>query len=180
MRTAATAVARPSLVYLPFRAMAETSRLILAYGGKLNDFSDLAVWGNEFHLRKSRGDFPWGKTPVLHIGDGRTVVAQSGAIARYCGRLVGAYGVQDHVACALDDSVFELGQELCTINPLVNCFTGAQFTHVRQHYFQDIMPGALAQLEHNLVQSLESQNNRGLFFAGASPGIGDFNVCFNG
>ena len=51
-------------------------------------------------------------------------MAQSGAIARWSARLAGVYP-QDPAQVALADSVYELGQELCTVNPLVNCYTGA-------------------------------------------------------
>ena len=51
-------------------------------------------------------------------------MAQSGAIARWSARLAGVYP-QDPAQAALADSVYELGQELCTVNPLVNCYTGA-------------------------------------------------------
>jgi hypothetical protein len=39
---AAAACRRPRLIYLPFRAMAETSRMLLAHGGIAYD--DEAVW----------------------------------------------------------------------------------------------------------------------------------------
>jgi hypothetical protein len=45
------------------------------------------------------------------------VVAQSGSLARYAAKLAGVYPENDHLVCAASDSVFELGQELCTINP---------------------------------------------------------------
>jgi hypothetical protein len=61
----AAAAARPRLVYLPFRAMAETSRMLLAHGGI--DYEDEAIWGAEFHQRKLSGAFPWGKTPVIEL-----------------------------------------------------------------------------------------------------------------
>lgn len=54
----ALAAARPKLIYLPFRAMVETTRMILAHGGI--SYDDEAVWGQEFHQRRLQGDFPWG------------------------------------------------------------------------------------------------------------------------
>ena len=58
-------LARPRLVYLPFRAMAETTRMMLAHGDVAYD--DEAIWGAEFQRRKRSGAFPWGKTPVLEL-----------------------------------------------------------------------------------------------------------------
>jgi glutathione S-transferase len=153
--------------------------MILAYGGV--EVGDLAVWGKPFHTRKTRGDFPWGKTPVLEMGSG-FVIAQSGALARYAGRVTNIYGgdLFDPIACARSDSVFELAQELCTINPLVNCYVGQQFVQIQKYYFSEVIPPALAQLELELwrVQdrNLTHVEHDAPFFAGASPGIGDFNV----
>ena len=142
---AAALAARPRLVYLPFRAMAETSRMLLAHGGVAYD--DEAIWGAEFQRRKVSGAFPWGSVPVLQLQE-RTV-AQSGAIARWSARLAGCYPA-DPERAAIVDSVYELGQELCTINPLVNCYVGSDFERIERHYFSDVMPQALPQLEREL------------------------------
>ena len=139
------ALPRIRLVYLPFRAMAETTRMILAHGGVT--YEDEAVWGPVFAARRRQRAFPWDKTPVLELlpkpdadADAiSTVVAQSGAIARYAAKLAGVHP-QCPRRCAEADSVYELGQELCTINPLVNCFTGRQFEMVRAHYFSEVGP----------------------------------------
>jgi len=160
---AAAAAARPRLVYLPFRAMAETSRMLLAHGGI--DYEDEAIWGAEFHQRKLSGAFPWGKTPVIElpvpttatvtegVEDHRVVtVAQSGAIARWSARLAGCYP-EDPARAAVADSVYELGQELCTINPLVNCYVGQDFDRIENHYFGEVLPQALPQLERELERA---------------------------
>eukprot|EP00548_Thalassiothrix_antarctica_P018887 CAMPEP_0194186138 /NCGR_PEP_ID=MMETSP0154-20130528/45727_1 /TAXON_ID=1049557 /ORGANISM="Thalassiothrix antarctica, Strain L6-D1" /LENGTH=278 /DNA_ID=CAMNT_0038904967 /DNA_START=70 /DNA_END=903 /DNA_ORIENTATION=+ len=150
MTSTLVAVARPRLVYLPFRAMAETSRMMLAHSGI--EYDDEAIWGAEFQRRKVSGEFPWGKTPVMQLaGEGR-MVAQSGAIARWSARMAGCYPTSPARA-ALADSVYELGQELCTINPLVNCYTGTNFERIRHHYFSDVMPQALPQLERELERA---------------------------
>ena len=154
MRVAAVSpAALPRLVYLPFRAMAETSRMMLAHGSV--PFEDEAVWGAQFHRRKLSGEFPWGKTPVLQLPavDGSTrTVAQSGAIARWSAQLAGCYP-SDPQRAAIADSVYELGQELCTINPLVNCYVGNDFDQIERHYFSEVMPQALPQLERELERA---------------------------
>ena len=167
----AAAASRPRLVYLPFRAMAETSRMMLAHGGIA--FDDEAIWGAEFQRRKQSGAFPWGKTPVLELA-GRTV-AQSGAIARWSARLAGCYP-SDPARAALADSVYELGQELCTINPLVNCYTGSGFERIRNHYFSDVMPQALPQLERELERAAAASSLRpgeAFFASGNLGGVAD-------
>lgn len=133
------------------------------------EYDDEAIWGAEFQRRKLNGEFPWGKTPVMQLADGgdegiRTV-AQSGAIARWSARMAGCYPTNPARA-ALADSVYELGQELCTINPLVNCYTGHNFERIRRHYFADVMPQALPQLERELERAAAACAPAG---GGASP-----------
>jgi glutathione S-transferase len=136
--------------------MAETSRMLLAHGGI--QYDDEAIWGTEFQRRKLSGDFPWGKTPVLHVPvpspDRPVVVAQSGAIARWSAGLAGCYNpVESPTQAAVADSVYELGQELCTINPLVNCYVGQDFSRIENYYFREVMPQALPQLEQQLERA---------------------------
>jgi glutathione S-transferase len=175
-------LSRPRLVYLPFRAMAETTRMMLAHGDVAYD--DEAIWGAEFQKRKRSGAFPWSKTPVLELernspvlgaaSSGARVVAQSGAIARWSARLAGCYPT-DPARAAVADSVYELGQELCTINPLVNCYTGPDFARVRNHYFSDVMPQALPQLERELERAAAASSSSSpllpgeAFFASRGP-----------
>ena len=60
----------------------------------------------EFAALKSKGAFPFGSVPVLHIeeSDITTTIAQSPAIMRYAGKLCGMYP-DDPVAAALVDQV---------------------------------------------------------------------------
>ena len=86
--TTATTMARAlkhTVEYLPFQAMAETTRMIFAHGRVPHE--NLVVWGRAFR----REAYPFGKVPCLHVAaDGATTtVAQSGAIARYAAKLAG-------------------------------------------------------------------------------------------
>jgi glutathione S-transferase len=104
--------------------------------------------------------------------DGVTV-AQSGSIARYCAKLAGCYP-DDPAKCAFNDAVFELGQEMCTINPLINCYAvGDQFNQVSRWYFSQL-PAHLESLERQLLISTAQEDHS--FFGGASPAHSDFNV----
>lgn len=165
--------------YLPFRAMAETTRFILRYGSI--QFKDEMVWGSTFANRRDRGHYPFDKVPCLHIAS--TTVAQSGSIARYAAKLAGVYP-SDHEECAFSDQIFELAQEMCTINPMVNCYTGGQFKQIRAWYF-DTLPDHLVNLEHQLdvASNLRKTNQddslqcaKGRFFGGSAPTHADFNV----
>ncbi|CAE8605363.1 unnamed protein product [Polarella glacialis] len=156
------------LSYLPFRAMAETTRFMFRHGNV--PYQDEVVWGHVFSARRASGEYPFDKVPVLYV-DGMTV-AQSGSIARYAAKLAGCYPLEPAL-CALNDAVFELAQELCTINPMINCYTGPQFNQVKQQYFANL-PYHLA----NLGFQLEAAKRRGAgkFFGGATPSHADFSV----
>lgn len=157
------------LAYLPFRAMAETTRMMLRHA-KI-EFQDEMIWGQAFALARHQLEYPFDKVPVLYVskGEGSVTIAQSGSIARYAAKLAGCYP-KDPVECAFNDAVFEMAQELCTINPLINCYVGEQHARVKQWYFETCLPPALVNLERQLVIA------DGPFFGGAEPSHADFNV----
>ena len=80
------------------------------------------------------------------------------------------------MAGALNDHVFELAQELCTINPLINCYTGRQYSQIRSWYFSECLPPALQQIEQQLCLAEERFGLEAVFFGGATPSHADFNV----
>ncbi|CAK9106944.1 Hematopoietic prostaglandin D synthase (H-PGDS) (GST class-sigma) (Glutathione S-transferase) (Glutathione-dependent PGD synthase) (Glutathione-requiring prostaglandin D synthase) (Prostaglandin-H2 D-isomerase) [Durusdinium trenchii] len=155
------------LSYLPFRAMAETTRFIFRFGGI--SYQDEVVWGRVFADRRREGEYPFDKVPVLYI-NGRAV-AQSGSIARYAAKVAGCYPAEPAL-CALNDAVFEMAQELCTINPMINCYTGPEFEQVKRWYFGSL-PQHLMNLEAQLEAATRSGGN---FYGGSTPSHGDFNV----
>jgi prostaglandin-H2 D-isomerase / glutathione transferase len=79
---------------------AETSRLALHLGGI--PFEDVRLGRDAFREMKSAGRFPFGQVPVLEV-DGR-MLAQSGAIARYCGELAGLYPADRFQAAKVDEA----------------------------------------------------------------------------
>eukprot|EP00435_Cladocopium_sp_Y103_P068306 s233_g31.t1 len=155
------------LSYLPFQAMAETTRFLFRYGGV--KYQDEVVWGHVFSERRRQGEYPFDKVPVLYI-DGMAV-AQSGSIARFAAKLAACYPA-DPARCALNDAVFEMAQELCTINPMINCYTGGEFERVKRWYF-GFLPQHLANLDAQLEAATRSE---GSFFGGSAPSHADFNV----
>nr|AIZ46905.1 glutathione S-transferase sigma 5 [Cnaphalocrocis medinalis] len=91
--------------YFPVKALGESGRLLLAYGGQ--DFEDNRVTPDKWPEYKP--STPFGQMPVLEI-DGKKYT-QSVAIARYLGRkygLVGADAEQD----------FEIDQNVDFINDI--------------------------------------------------------------
>ena len=93
------------LEYLPFRAMAETTRFLLAYGNI--SYRDEVVWGQTFASRRARRQYPFNKVPVLHVGT--DIIAQSGSMARLAAKMAGCYP-EDPVEAARSDFVFEFAQ----------------------------------------------------------------------
>lgn len=160
------------LRYLPFQAMAESTRFMLA----LKDiaFTDEVIWGPVFSQERRSGAFPFGKVPVITTRDGEreVVVAQSGSIARFAAKLAGVYP-DDPVRCARSDAVFEAAAEMCTINPLINCYTGSEYQRVKGFYFTHVFPAFSSQLERLLLQE-QAVVGEDACFAGTSPLFGDF------
>lgn len=79
---------RMKLEYLPFRAMAETTRFMLRYG-KI-PYRDHVVWGQTFAARRSAGHYAFDKVPVMHVAE-RPAIPQSGTMARFAAKLAGCY-----------------------------------------------------------------------------------------
>lgn len=166
------AIPRIRLEYLPFRAMAETTRFCLRHGGI--PYEDNVVWGRTFAQRRQQGRYPFDKVPVIHVGE-RPAVAQSGTMARLAAKLAGLYPL-DPVLCAESDAVFELAQEMCTINPLINCYTGSDFQRIHNAYFRQL-PAQLEQLERMLHRTTAATPGASPhFFGGTAPSHADFNA----
>ncbi|KAI6214493.1 Glutathione S-transferase protein [Aphelenchoides besseyi] len=88
---------RYRITYFPARGLAEMSRMVLAYANV--PFEDERLDAES--MNKRRGEFPYGRLPVLVI-DGRTTLAESCAIARYLAKQFGLAGKDDIEACIVD------------------------------------------------------------------------------
>jgi len=66
-----------------------------------------------------------------------------------------------------------MAQELCTINPMINCYTGRQFDEIKAWYFREL-PRHLSNLERQLM--VATRDGSFDFFGGATPSHADFNV----
>lgn len=186
------------LQYLPFRAMAETTRFILEYGNI--PYEDEVVYGQYFNKQRASGAFPFDKVPAMTVEyatpDRKPLtVAQSGSLARFAAQLAGCFTTP---ACAADpawqaynDSIFELGQEMCTVNPTLNCYTGKEHENMKRMYLtRQFLPNVNyleRQLREVVVpyvnaavppgQPVVDHGDTGVFFGGKNtPSYADFNV----
>ena len=97
------------LIYpdLPFWR-AETSRIALFIGGI--EFEDFRPSKEEINKMKTEGFFPFGQLPILEI-DGK-IIAQTGAIARFCGKLSKLYPSENQFEAAKVDEVIDLATDI--------------------------------------------------------------------
>ena len=87
---------------------AEASRLALHIGGI--PFEDVRPGRDAFRATKAAGGYPYGQLPILEV-DG-VVIAQSAAIAAYCGKLAGLYPTDDALAGAKVDELLATANQM--------------------------------------------------------------------
>ncbi len=97
------------LIYpdLPFWR-AEASRLALFFGEI--EFEDYRPSREEIAKMRTEGVFPFGQFPVLQVDD--KTIAQTGAIARFCGKLGGLYPTENDFYAAKVDEVIDLATDI--------------------------------------------------------------------
>jgi glutathione S-transferase P len=154
------------LSYLPLRARAEATRLILAYGAV--DYEDVVIplseWGN---LKYDRSISHFDQLPSLLLPSGK-LISQSGTIVRYLAKVVGIYPSDIELA-AEADMVYELCMDMTDINLVLNWFEKDSNTFIdrRASYFA-AFPGRM----RAALDILKDKN----FFGGDSPHFGDFGL----
>ena len=96
---------------------AEVGRLALYFGDI--DFDDVRIKKDEFLYLKENGklfngiSIPFHQIPCLVV-DG-VPIAQTGAIARFCGKLSGLYPSEDSISCALIDQFIDFVTDLTNL-----------------------------------------------------------------
>ena len=147
------------LIYpdLPFWR-AETSRLALFIGGI--EFEDVRPSREEIPKMRTDGTFPFGQFPVLQV-DGKTI-AQTGAIARFCGKLSGLYPSDDNYAAAKVDEVIDLCTDITIqMRPSIRETDPKLRTEMRKELSETILPRWLGFLE----KLLQDNGDTGFFVA---------------
>ena len=147
---------------------AETSRLALFIGGI--EFEDLRPSREETMEMKTDGTFPFGQFPVLQV-DGKTI-AQTGAIARFCGKLSGLYPSKDEFAAAKVDEVIDLATDINNqMRPALREKDPKLRIEMRRELSKTILPRWLGFLE----KLLQDNGDTG-FFVGHSISVADLAV----
>ena len=153
-----------TLNYLNLRARGETVRYMFHYCNV--PFIDNVINFDDWPKVKAAGILcPLGQVPSLTLPSG-TVIAQSGAIVRYVGRLLHLVPV-DEESLALADSVFELTQEMNMINPLFNFFP---FESEKWKMEKEVYFNALP-MRMKFVQNILTNQT---YIGGSSPCFADF------
>ena len=135
---------------------AEMSRLALFIGGI--EFEDFRPSKEEIATMRNEGIFPFGQFPVLLV-DGKTI-AQTGAIARYCGKLSGLYPTDNDFYAAKVDEVIDLATDITVkIRPALIEKEPEKKTEMRRELAEAILPNWLGFME----TLLENNGKTGYF-----------------
>ena len=153
---------------------AEVTRLSL-YIGDI-PFEDYRIEGNDYDKFKKTGKLPnkkiapFKQLPVLDV-DGK-IFAQTGAIARFCGKLSGLYPKNDDYKAALIDQIIEGAQD---INYLVT-LSGRDKDLERKKIARDILATRHLPKWFLFLEDLLKQNTESIYFVGSDLTIADLAI----
>ncbi len=153
---------------------AEVTRLSL-YIGEI-PFEDYRIEGNDYDKFKKTGELPnkkiapFQQLPVLDV-DGK-IFAQTGAIARFCGKLSGLYPKNDDYKAALIDQIIEGAQD---INYLVT-LSGRDKDLERKKIARDILATRHLPKWFRFLEDLLIQNTGSIYFVGGDLTIADLAI----
>ncbi len=139
-------------------------------------FVDYRIEGDEYDEFKKTGKLPNGKVapfkqlPVLEV-DGR-IFAQTGAIARYCGKLSGLYPKNDDYKSALIDQIIEAAQD---INFLVT-LSGKDKDPDKKKIAREILATRHLPKWFQYLENLNKQNEQSIYFVGNDFTIADLAI----
>ncbi len=135
---------------------AEVSRLALFIGDI--PFDNVHPSRKEFAEMKESGALTFGQVPVLKV-DGK-MIAQTGAIARFCGKLSGLYPVDDHFLAAKVDEIIDAATDITNLmSPTMREKDPEKKMALRQSLAEEKLPKWLSYLE----RYLEKNGSTGFF-----------------
>ena len=153
---------------------AEVTRLALFIGDV--PFKDYRVEGKEIDNLKETGLLPnnqiapFKQLPVLDV-DGK-IIAQTGAIARFCGKLSGLYPKNDDLEAAQIDQIIEAAQD---INYLVT-LSSRDKEKKRLALARKILATKHLPKWFQFLENLLKKNNESYFFVGNKISIADLAI----
>ena len=153
---------------------AEVTRLSL-YIGNI-PFEDYRIEGDDYDKFKQTGELPnkkiapFKQLPVLDV-DGK-IFAQTGAIARFCGKLSGLYPKNDDYKAALIDQIIEGAQD---INYLVT-LSGRDKDIERKKIARNILATRHLPKWFQFLENLLKQNTKSIYFVDSDLTIADLAI----
>ena len=153
---------------------AEVTRLSL-YIGNI-PFEDYRIEGDDYDKFKQTGELPnkqiapFKQLPVLDV-DGK-IFAQTGAIARFCGKLSGLYPKNDDYNAALIDQIIEGAQD---INYLVT-LSGRDKDTERKKIARNILATRHLPKWFQFLENLLKQNTKSIYFVDSDLTIADLAI----
>ena len=154
------------LIYpdLPFWR-AETSRLALFIGEI--EFEDYRPSREEIAKMRTEGVFPFGQFPVLQVDD--KTIAQTGAIARFCGKLGGLYPTENDFYAAKVDEVIDLATDITgKIRPSLIEKNPEKRMEMRRELVETVLPNWLG-----FMETLLEKNGKTGYFVDDSLTVAD-------
>ena len=139
-------------------------------------FNDHRIEGDEYDEFKKTGKLPNGKIapfkqlPVLEVDE--KIFAQTGAIARYCGKLSGLYPKDDDYKSALIDQIIEAAQD---INFLVT-LSGRDKDEEKKKLAREILANRHLPKWFQYLENLNNQNDQSVYFVGKDLTIADLAI----
>ena len=144
---------------------AEMSRMALFIGGI--EFEDLRPSREEIAKMRTEGIFPFGQFPVLHV-DGKTI-AQTRAIARFCGKLSGLYPTENDFYAAKVDEVIDLATDITVkIRPALIEKEPEKKMEMRRELSETVLPHWLS-----FMETLLEDNGKTGYFVDDSLTVAD-------
>ncbi len=153
---------------------AEVTRLSLFIGDI--PFEDYRIENEDYDKFKKTGELPnkkiapFKQLPVLDV-DGM-IFAQTGAIARFCGKLSGLYPKNDDYKAALIDQIIDCAQD---INYLVT-LSGRDKDPEKKKTARDILANKHLPKWFQFLENLLKQNTKSVYFVESDITIADLAI----